>query len=119
MQPVLTQVPPKSLRSIKPTDIPAAVSRPAKGGPAWPAPIMRASWVFVMKELLRSIKSRSRQRRRSSPSEIENDVALRPRTADKHVAGRRREERIRLVGDRPRHKPSFAGVTDSRAASPS
>ena len=43
--------------------IPAAVSRPAKGGPAWPAPMMRASWVFVMKELLRSIKSRSRQRR--------------------------------------------------------
>ena len=43
MQPVFTQVPPKSLRSISATDIPAAVSRPAKGGPAWPAPMMRAS----------------------------------------------------------------------------
>jgi hypothetical protein len=44
MQPVLTQVPPKSLRSITATDMPAAVSRPASGGPAWPAPIM-AAWI--------------------------------------------------------------------------
>ena len=43
MQPVLTQVPPKSLRSIIATVLPAAVRRPARGGPAWPAPMIMAS----------------------------------------------------------------------------
>ena len=43
MQPVLTQVPPKSLRSIMATFLPAVVRRPARGGPAWPAPMMMAS----------------------------------------------------------------------------
>jgi alkylation response protein AidB-like acyl-CoA dehydrogenase len=43
MQPVLTQVPPKSLRSTSATVMPAAVRRPASGGPAWPAPMMMAS----------------------------------------------------------------------------
>src|SRR4051812_16662700 len=48
MQPVLTQVPPTSFRSIKATVLPAAVSRPASGGPAWPAPMMIASNARVM-----------------------------------------------------------------------
>ena len=43
MQPEFTQVPPTSLRSITATVCPAAVSRPASGGPAWPAPMMIAS----------------------------------------------------------------------------
>ena len=46
MQPVLTQVPPNSLRSTSATDRPAWVSRFASGGPAWPAPL-RAHWRFV------------------------------------------------------------------------
>src|SRR5215208_1534218 len=43
MQPVFTQVPPTSLRSITATVWPASVSLPASGGPAWPAPTMIAS----------------------------------------------------------------------------
>ena len=43
MHPVLTQVPPISLRSTMATVWPAAVSRPASGGPAWPAPTTIAS----------------------------------------------------------------------------
>src|SRR3954469_22576724 len=43
MQPVLTHVPPTSLRSITATVCPASVSLPASGGPAWPAPTMIAS----------------------------------------------------------------------------
>ena len=43
MQPVLTQVPPKNLRSIRASFWSAAVRRPASGGPAWPAPMMIAS----------------------------------------------------------------------------
>src|ERR1700722_6733157 len=43
IQPVLTQVPPKSLRSIMATVLPAVVRRPAREGPAWPAPMMMAS----------------------------------------------------------------------------
>src|SRR4051812_5990222 len=43
IQPVLTHVPPTSLRSITATVCPAAVSLPASGGPACPAPTMIAS----------------------------------------------------------------------------
>src|SRR5688572_7273291 len=43
MQPVLTQVPPTRWRSISATFMPAPVSRPARAGPAWPAPTMIAS----------------------------------------------------------------------------
>src|SRR5438445_8802 len=43
MQPVLTHVPPNSLRSIIATLIPAATSRRARGGPACPVPMMIAS----------------------------------------------------------------------------
>src|SRR3546814_9341697 len=43
MQPKLTQVPPRNLRSTSATDMPAAVSRPASGGPACPPPTMIAS----------------------------------------------------------------------------
>src|SRR5271155_5437683 len=48
IQPVLTQVPPNSFRSITATDIPAAVSRPASGGPACPAPMTIASKLRLM-----------------------------------------------------------------------
>jgi hypothetical protein len=47
MQPVLTQVPPSSLRSTSATFMPAPVSRPASDGPAWPAPMMMASKVVM------------------------------------------------------------------------
>src|SRR6478609_11588770 len=50
MQPVLTQVPPTSLRSITATVCPASVSLPASDGPAWPAPTMIASNFSVMKD---------------------------------------------------------------------
>src|SRR3546814_8639703 len=43
MQPVLTHVPPTYLRSISATRMPASVRRPARNGPAWPAPMMIAS----------------------------------------------------------------------------
>src|SRR6476659_5933661 len=43
MQPVLTQVPPKSLRSTSATLSPALASSTASGGPAWPAPSTIAS----------------------------------------------------------------------------
>src|SRR6516165_11824742 len=43
MQPVLTQVPPKSFRSTIATFIPAPASRPARDGPACPVPMMIAS----------------------------------------------------------------------------
>ena len=39
MQPVFTQVPPNSLRSTIATVMPARVNRPARDGPAWPAPM--------------------------------------------------------------------------------
>src|SRR3954452_4392199 len=49
MQPVLTQVPPNSLRSTSATFMPAAVRRPAREGPACPAPMTIASknWFMV------------------------------------------------------------------------
>src|SRR5262249_44184232 len=43
VQPVLTQVPPNRRRSTIATLMPAAVSRPVKEGPAWPAPMTMAS----------------------------------------------------------------------------
>ena len=48
MQPVLTQVPPNSLRSTMATFMPAAVRRPAREGPAWPVPMMMASKVLLV-----------------------------------------------------------------------
>ena len=46
VQPVLTQVPPNSLRWITAIFIPAADRRAASDGPASPVPIMMASWDF-------------------------------------------------------------------------
>src|SRR5262245_22035100 len=43
MHPVFTHVPPNLCLSIIATVIPAAVRRAAKGGPAWPVPIIIAS----------------------------------------------------------------------------
>src|SRR6266404_2045526 len=43
MQPVFTQVPPKRLRSMIATFIPASDRRAARAGPAWPVPITIAS----------------------------------------------------------------------------
>src|SRR5512138_731451 len=43
MQPVLTQVPPRSLRSTSAVFSPSLSSRAHKAGPAWPAPITIAS----------------------------------------------------------------------------
>src|SRR5580658_2672819 len=43
MQPVLTQVPPNSLRSMMATFMPAPAMRTARNGPAWPVPMMIAS----------------------------------------------------------------------------
>jgi hypothetical protein len=48
MQPVLTQVPPNSLRSMIATFMPAPASRFARDGPAWPVPMMMASNVLVI-----------------------------------------------------------------------
>ena len=48
MHPVLTHVPPKLLRSIMAIFIPAWVRRPAKEGPAWPVPMMIASYFPAM-----------------------------------------------------------------------
>src|SRR5262245_32499059 len=48
MQPVLTQVPPNCLRSIIATFIPVSASRTARGGPAWPVPIMIASYLVAI-----------------------------------------------------------------------
>jgi hypothetical protein len=43
MQPVLTQVPPNAPRSMTATVLPAAASRRASEGPAYPVPMMMAS----------------------------------------------------------------------------
>src|SRR6516165_6815075 len=43
MHPVLTQVPPNSLRSMTATFFPTAARRRAKEGPAWPVPMTMAS----------------------------------------------------------------------------
>src|SRR5262249_16829652 len=47
MQPVLTQVPPKSLRSMMATFIPALANRCASGGPACPVPMIIASYFVI------------------------------------------------------------------------
>src|SRR5215469_12747786 len=46
VHPVLTQVPPNSLRSTIATFIPASLKRPARGAPACPVPTMIASYAF-------------------------------------------------------------------------
>src|ERR1700733_11412306 len=46
VHPVLTQVPPNSLRSTMATFIPASLKRPARDGPACPVPTMIASYAF-------------------------------------------------------------------------
>jgi len=43
MQPVFTQVPPNSFRSITAIFMPASTKRPASDGPACPVPMMIAS----------------------------------------------------------------------------
>jgi len=43
MQPVFTHVPPNRCRSTMATDIPALDKRLARGGLAWPVPMMIAS----------------------------------------------------------------------------
>src|SRR3954452_15017051 len=48
IHPVLTHVPPTSLRSITATLCPVSVSLPASGGPACPAPMMIASNLSAM-----------------------------------------------------------------------
>src|SRR6185369_10783506 len=48
VHPVLTQVPPKSLRSAKATFMPEVASRLARAGPACPAPMTIASKLFAM-----------------------------------------------------------------------
>ena len=51
VQPVLTQLPPNSLRSMIATDILAAASRPASGSPTCPVPMTIASkrWLIGRK----------------------------------------------------------------------
>jgi hypothetical protein len=51
MQPVLTQVLPNRWRSMIATDMPAADSRLASPGPAWPVPMMMASYFWLMRPL--------------------------------------------------------------------
>src|ERR1700730_10180191 len=46
VHPVLTHVPPNSLRSTIATFIPASLKRPARGAPACPVPTMIASYAF-------------------------------------------------------------------------
>src|ERR1700720_3827430 len=46
VHPVLTHVPPNSLRSTIATFIPASLKRPARDGPACPVPTMIASYAF-------------------------------------------------------------------------
>ncbi len=48
MQPVFTQVPPNAPRSMIATRMPAVVRRCARNGPAWPVPMMIASYVAVI-----------------------------------------------------------------------
>src|SRR5437016_5067732 len=52
MQPVLTQVPPNSFRSMMATFMPAFDKRPASGGPACPVPMMIASNEVVISRLI-------------------------------------------------------------------
>ncbi len=61
MQPVLTQVPPTAPRSTIATFMPAAERRAASAGPAWPVPMMMASYRVLMGRMLtakRALSSR-------------------------------------------------------------
>src|SRR5271165_440650 len=49
VHPVLTHVPPNSLRSTIATFIPASLKRTARDGPACPVPTMIASYAFDIK----------------------------------------------------------------------
>ena len=51
-------------------------------------------------------------------SDVDHDVAPRPRAADEDVSRRRRIERIGLVGDGPGDQPALAVVADAGAARP-
>jgi hypothetical protein len=51
-------------------------------------------------------------------SEVDDDVALGPATADQHVALRRCIDRFGLVAHCPKDKPGLAGVADPGAACP-
>src|SRR5579863_5385700 len=48
VHPVFTHVPPNLWRSITATVLPARANRAARGGPAWPVPIMIASKCFIV-----------------------------------------------------------------------
>src|SRR5438093_12023660 len=48
MQAVFTQVPPNAPRWMSATRMPALVSRCARNGPAWPVPMMIASYVALI-----------------------------------------------------------------------
>src|SRR4029434_5376329 len=55
MHPVFTHEPPNLWRSIIATAMPAAANRAAKGGPAWPVPMMMASKCRVIGRSLRQL----------------------------------------------------------------
>src|SRR5262245_59632098 len=48
VQPVFTHVPPNRPRSMTATVMPALVSRFARAGPAWPVPMIAASYELLM-----------------------------------------------------------------------
>src|SRR5207248_3400855 len=47
VQPLFTQVPPNLPRSMMATRVPALARRSARAGPAWPVPMMMASYAFM------------------------------------------------------------------------
>ena len=57
-------------------------------------------------------------RQETWPSQIDNDVTDRMRTADEQIACRRQVERLGLVHDLSRDETAFAAVADARPACP-
>ena len=118
MQPVLTQVPPKRLRSMIATRLPAAANRWASAGPDWPVPMMMASYrlVVIAKPLPLELPSRPPPHVASHPSRRKVAGPARPQArlgADADLSRVRRQGkgrcRIEFILAANRHALTRAG----------
>src|SRR5881398_1921983 len=85
MQPLLTHVPPKRLRSIIATFIPVSASRTARDGPAWPVPITIASYLVAIGHT--SVRVTVVYNFQSSYQPLRTTCTLRPRKLNDSKSG--------------------------------
>src|SRR5262249_28893464 len=78
MQPLLTQVPPKCLRSMIATLSPACDRRLASEGPAWPGPMMAGSKCWTMARSSASDDPRRRDHAVVGPNANDGTLVRRP-----------------------------------------